>query len=88
MTVTMTTARMANLEYGDAVLTAEEIADGWYFCQCEWDGMLLHPSMEEAKVCCCNDKNTNTCQVCGNSYQAWSECMCGYDEPMVKERGE
>lgn len=33
-------------------LTPEEIADGWHFC-CEWDGLLIHPSWREARVCAC-----------------------------------
>jgi hypothetical protein len=49
----MTQARNNELERGGSELTAEEIAEGWYFCRCEWDGMLLHPDMPEAKMCDC-----------------------------------
>ena len=32
-------------------LTDAEMAEGWHYCP-EWDGMLIHPSSEEAKCCC------------------------------------
>ncbi len=37
-------------------LTPEEMADGWHFC-CEWDGLLIHPSWREARVCTCLSEN-------------------------------
>lgn len=41
-----------------ATLTRDEIEDGWFFCDCEWDGMLLHETDEEAELCGCR-KNAN-----------------------------
>lgn len=37
----------------DLKLTPEEIAEGWFFCECEWDGMLIHRTSQEARVCTC-----------------------------------
>lgn len=34
-------------------LTEEEIREGWFFCNCEWDGMLIHDSHVEAEFCGC-----------------------------------
>lgn len=39
-------------------LTEEEIKEGWFFCNCEWDGMLIHKDWSEAEVCSCHkEKN-------------------------------
>lgn len=35
-------------------LTDDEIAEGWWFCVCEWDGLLIHSSWAEAKFCGCH----------------------------------
>lgn len=37
----------------DTNLTAEEMACGWHFCW-GWDGLLIHPSWEEADCCNCD----------------------------------
>jgi hypothetical protein len=37
----------------DATLTQAELDAGWFFCLCEWDGMLLHKSDKEAEYCGC-----------------------------------
>lgn len=41
-------------------LTAEELAAGWFFCNCEWDGMLCHKNMAEAEFCHCFNPSPNT----------------------------
>jgi hypothetical protein len=33
-------------------LTQEEIDEGWHFCMCEWDGLLIHKRWKEAEFCC------------------------------------
>lgn len=33
--------RYAELQGPDGKLTEAEIADGWFYCICEWDGLLL-----------------------------------------------
>jgi len=38
-------------KYESLELTEEEVKDGWHFCW-EWDGLLIHPTWEEAKCCC------------------------------------
>ena len=40
----------------EAELSLEEIADGWQFCHCEWDGLLIHKNDPEAEVCFCLQK--------------------------------
>lgn len=37
----------------DAKLTPEELAEGYWFCGCEWDGLLIHKDDMEAKYCGC-----------------------------------
>lgn len=37
-------------------LTPEEIAEGWIFCICEWDDMLIHKDDPEAQFCHCLEK--------------------------------
>ena len=51
----MTNDRYKELQNGTAELTQEEIDIGWHFCL-EWDGMLCHPTWEEARVCGCEVK--------------------------------
>ena len=51
----MTPERYKEIETTSASLTKEEIAEGWHFCL-EWDGMLCHPDMPEAKICGCKEK--------------------------------
>jgi len=36
----------------DAKLTAEELAEGYFFC-CTWDGLLIHKTGPEAECCGC-----------------------------------
>lgn len=36
-----------------AKLTEAELAEGWFFCICEWDGMLVHKNWPEGKLCGC-----------------------------------
>jgi hypothetical protein len=40
-------------ERDDLPLTEEETAEGWRFCGCEWDGLLICAGDPEAKVCSC-----------------------------------
>ena len=40
-------------------LTQEEIDNGWGFCNCEWDGMLVHKDSEDGKLCSCLQKAHN-----------------------------
>lgn len=35
----------------EASLTDKEMNAGWFFCNFEWDGMLLHEDSPEAKIC-------------------------------------
>ena len=44
------------LEKEGLPLTEEEIEAGWLYCNCEWDGMLIHKDWKEAKVCSCLKK--------------------------------
>lgn len=37
----------------EAVLTEEEITQGWHFCYSEWDGLLVGPGMAENEMCTC-----------------------------------
>lgn len=50
----MDVERYIELEHGDATLTPEELADGWYFCSC-WDGMLIHGDWPESESCTCRE---------------------------------
>lgn len=34
-------------------LTPQELDEGWTFCSCEWDGMLIHKDDVEATFCVC-----------------------------------
>lgn len=34
-------------------LTPEEVAAGYFFCACEWDGLLIHKDDLEAQYCSC-----------------------------------
>lgn len=34
-------------------LTDNEIKEGWIFCNCEWDGLLIHKSDPESQFCTC-----------------------------------
>lgn len=52
----MTPERYKELQITDAKLTQQEINEGWHFCL-EWDDMLCHPDMPEAKICGCEVKN-------------------------------
>lgn len=50
----MNIARYTELSYNkDAKLTQSGLDAGWFFCSCEWDGMLLHKTDPEAEVCGC-----------------------------------
>lgn len=52
--VTMSRARWEELERNpDALLTAQELNDGWRFCVCEFDGLLIHKNDPEAQHCGC-----------------------------------
>jgi hypothetical protein len=44
-------------------LTEAEKADGWFYCNYEWDGMLMHSHWKEAEIC---RENCN-CQPLTNS---------------------
>lgn len=48
----------------DEKLTPEEIQRGWHFC-CEWDGLLVSPSMDESFPCCCYTDQEKEQQVPG-----------------------
>jgi len=53
----MTPERHRALERNmDLKLTPEEVAEGWIFCICEWDCMLIHKSHPEARFCGCLKK--------------------------------
>lgn len=41
-------------------LTQAEIAEGWLFCVCEWDGMLIHKDDVEATFCGCLNNDAET----------------------------
>ena len=41
-------------------LTPQELSEGWFFCSCEWDGMLVHKHMAEAECCHCFGPNAPT----------------------------
>ncbi len=36
-----------------AELTSAEVAEGWLFCHCEWDGLLCHKDDPEGQLCGC-----------------------------------
>jgi hypothetical protein len=37
----------------DMMLTAEELAEGWHWCE-EWDGLLIHVDDDEFDCCSCS----------------------------------
>ena len=41
---------------GTALLTKQEIALGWHFCN-EWDGLLIGPHRVELSCCRCLDEH-------------------------------
>jgi hypothetical protein len=50
----MTKERYRELQRNmESRLTPQEQNDGWIFCNCEWDGMLIHKSDPEAECCSC-----------------------------------
>lgn len=50
----MTNERYIELEKNEELkLTKEEIDQGWFFCNCEWDGMLINKDGHEAQFCGC-----------------------------------
>lgn len=52
--MTMSSARYAELMDHDSLqLTEEEKSEGWHFCYCDWDGLLIGPSMLEWDSCTC-----------------------------------
>lgn len=54
MSRTMTKERYFELERNlELNLTPEEIQEGWIFCSCEWDGLLIHKDDQEAQCCAC-----------------------------------
>lgn len=51
----MTRGRHRFLEFNlEEKLTKEEVADGWHFCNSEWDGMLIHITSPEFEGCKCD----------------------------------
>lgn len=56
----MTPKRYKEIEKNPTIkLTKEELEAGWFFCNYEWDGMLLKKGWAEAEIC------KNSCN-CGN----------------------
>jgi hypothetical protein len=51
----MSDDRYQELMETDGTLSAEEIADGWHWCE-EFDGMLVGPGMWGVAECECNAK--------------------------------
>jgi hypothetical protein len=49
----VTKERYELLMNDQAMLTPEEIKEGWHFCH-EWDDLLVGPGMEEVHVCTCH----------------------------------
>lgn len=49
----MEKTRYEDLQYGDEVLSPEELQEGWHFCN-EWDFMLVGPGMKEMDFCICD----------------------------------
>lgn len=52
----MTEERYRTLEYGESVLTYEELNEGWHFCP-DWDFLLIQDGQSEP--CCCEPYNGN-----------------------------
>lgn len=52
----MTLPRYDELNREGRDLTEAELASGWFYCHCEWDGLLIHESDPEAEVCGCLTK--------------------------------
>lgn len=46
----------------DAKLTLAEVAEGWRFCSCEWDGLLIRQGDPEAEHCTCFFTENGTVQ--------------------------
>ena len=40
-------------------LTQEETKEGWMFCNCEWDGMLIKDDWPEVEFCHCYQDSIN-----------------------------
>ncbi len=50
----MTPERYDELMKSDSLqLNKAEVAEGWRFCMCEWDGLLIKAGDPEAQVCSC-----------------------------------
>lgn len=50
----MTLTRRHELEGNPGLqLTDQEVAEGYRFCMCEWDGLLIQEGDPEAKFCGC-----------------------------------
>lgn len=48
----MTPERYRDIELGNAMLTQEEVEEGWHHCT-DWDFMLIGPDDDEMKCCTC-----------------------------------
>lgn len=56
--------RLRLIQGDPALLTQEEMRDGWHFSE-EWDGMLIHKTSPEADACgCVVCKGTCDCDAC------------------------
>lgn len=49
----MTPERHRELDNSGGPLTQRETDEGWRFCSCEWDGLLICAGDPEAKFCHC-----------------------------------
>lgn len=50
----MTPERYKQLERDFTLnLTDEEQKEGWIFCNCEFDGLLIHKDQPESEFCAC-----------------------------------
>ena len=45
--------RYFHLDSSGESLTAKEVEDGWIYCNCEWDGLLINKAWPEAEICSC-----------------------------------
>ena len=54
--------RFKELQFGPdpQILTKEELEEGYMWCHCEWDGMLMLKTDPEAKFCTCYQKTLLT----------------------------
>ncbi len=60
---TMTDARYAEISRDMSVnLTDQELKDGWKFCYCEWDGLLVNINDEEGEGQFCTCHRTQSIQ--------------------------